>query len=211
MKYGPGTLTLAKTNAFSGGTMINAGVIVLGVNNALPIAGGLTLGTTGGNRHLGHGRIQPASGRPNDRRRGDRRNQIIGNGAVSGTSTLTYSNSGGSTFAGTIQDGISGNGGQVALTVAAGLLNLSGSNTYGGVTTIQGGTLQLGSATALYAGVPVNGLVDNGTLDLAGNNFGAILTGSGTVINSATTATLTLGINNVSNSFAGGLQGGTLT
>ncbi len=214
-KNGPGTLTLAQTNTFSGGTMINGGVIVLGANNALPIAGGLSLGTSGasGTFDMAGFNQQLAGLTVGGGAAGA--NQIIGNSAVSSTSTLTYSGApsgsgGASTYAGTIQNGISGSGGLVALTVAGGLLNLSGSNTYGGLTTIQGGTLQMGSATALYAGGAANTLIDNGTLDLAGNNASLAVTGSGSVINSAAAATLTLGSNNATYTFAGNIQGSTL-
>jgi fibronectin-binding autotransporter adhesin len=208
MKSGPGTLTLAQTNSYGGGTMILGGVIALGASNALPVAGGLILGTSGGsgtfdmagfNQQLAGLAIGSGAASAS---------QIIGNSAVSSTSTLTYNGSS-STFAGTIQDGINGSGGQVALTLAGGLLNLSGSNTYSGSTTIQGGTLQLGSAAALPAAA-VQGLLDNGTLDLAGYNASIGLTGSGTVINSAASATLTVGANNAPGTFTGSLQGSTL-
>ena len=144
-------------------------------------------------------------------------NQIIGNSVASSTATLTFNGGlGSSTFAGTIQDGIGGSGGQTALAVAGGLLNLSGSNTYSGVTTVSGGTLQLGSATALYAGAATNNLNVNGTFDLNGNNAAVNglndLIGTGLIVNSSATAgTLTVGNNNATTGvFSGVLQGSTL-
>ena len=178
----------------------------------MPVAGTLVLGTTGGSgtfdmagfnqqlAGLGIGSGATAA------------NQIIGNSLVSSTSTLTYNNTASSSFAGTIQGTIiNGSGGQLALTVAGGLLNLIGSNTYSGQTTIQGGTLQIGSSTALYAGTAVGNLVDNGTLGLAGNAAGiGGLSGSGSVINSVSSGTLTFGLGNASNVFAGTFVGSTL-
>ena len=154
---GPASLTLANSggNNFSGGTFLQSGTVVLGSNNALSSAGTLTLGSAGGTGVLDMAsHSQQFAGLGTDPN-ATAANQVIGNSVVSSTSTLTYSGSGApaSYFGGSIQDGIGGSGGQVALSVAGGLLNLSGSNTYSGPTTIaSGGTLQLGSPTALYAG-----------------------------------------------------------
>ena len=219
---GPGTLTVANSggNDYTFGTFVNGGVLALGINNGLPIAGTLTLGSgapsgsgtfdmAGFNQQLAG--IAVGSG-------ATAANQVIGNSAVSTTSTLTFSGSGSSsTFGGTIQDGGapsgSGNGGQVALTVAAGLLNLSGSNTYSGPTNVSGGTLQLGSATALYSGAATGNATVNGTLDLNGNNAGiGGLTGTGSVTSSASgSMALTVGVDNATTTFSGTLAGGSGT
>ena len=210
---GSGALTLANPgNNYTGGTLVQSGTLALGTNNALPIAGALVLGGSSGNGTFDMAGLSQQVGGLAAGSGAAAANQVIGNSAPSTVSTLTFSGNGPSVFAGTIQDGFNGGGGQVALTVAAGLLNLSGSNTYTGPTTISGGMLQLGSPSALYAGAAVNNLADNGTLDLDGNNAGiAGLSGAGTVVNSGTAAALTLGNNNATSTFSGIFQGGTLS
>ncbi|MGA2440215.1 MAG: polysaccharide lyase family protein [Tepidisphaeraceae bacterium] len=51
-KYGSGTLTLDTVNTYTGGTVVNAGTLVVGVNGALPNAG---VSITGGTLQLGTG------------------------------------------------------------------------------------------------------------------------------------------------------------
>ena len=106
---------------------------------------------------------------------------------IPATATLTVT--GGGTFSGTIQDGA----GTVALTVAgtSQTLTLSGSNNYSGLTTINSGdTLKAGSASALDA---TNNVSDGGTLDVGGHSISiGALTGSGSVIDSGSAATLTV-------------------
>jgi fibronectin-binding autotransporter adhesin len=214
---GPGSLTIANSggNNYSGGTYVQGGTVVLGLTNALPTGGTLTLGSASGNGLLDlAGHNQQLAGLATDPS-ATTANQIIGNSAVSSTSTLTFNGPGspGSYFGGTIQDGINGSGGKLALTVAGGLLNLSGSNTYSGPTTIaSAGTLQLGSPTALYAGAATNNAAVNGTLDLAGYNAGVnALSGSGVIACSSGGATLTVGNNNATSTFAGSFQNTTLS
>ena len=148
---GPGTLTVANSgvNSYTLGTYVNGGVLALGIDNALPVAGTLSLGGTGGNGTFDMAGFSQTLGGLVVGNGATAASQIVGNSVASTVSTLTWSNTAGSaTFGGTIQDGIQGSGGQVALTVAGGFLNLSGSNTYSGATTVSSGTLQLGSASA---------------------------------------------------------------
>ena len=196
---------------------MGSGLLALGVNNALPIAAPLTMGSTGSNGAFDMASFSQQLGGLAVGSGATAANQVIGNSVASSISTLTFSSSSSSTFGGTIQDGAPGTpgvGGQVALTVAGGLLNLSGSNTYSGLTTVSGGTLQLGSASALYAGAAVNNAVVNGTLDLAGYNAAICgLSGTGTVTNSggvtnSGSATLTVGLDNATNTFAGAIADG---
>ena len=95
-----------------------------------------------------------------------------------------------SNAAATVANAVSGVG---SLTQAGtGILTLSGSNTYGGGTTIDAGTLKLGTSASLPSGTAVT---DYGTLDLG--SFAATvaaLTGTGTVNHSGTgSSTLTVG------------------
>ncbi len=80
-----------------------------------------------------------------------------------GATTVTLNTPDASTFAGTIQDGSSGNtGGRVVIDGPA-TLTLTGTNTYTGGTTISAGTLQLGDGTSANGSI-VGDVADNGTL-----------------------------------------------
>ena len=113
VKIGPGSLKLAETNAYTGGTLIGGGTIALGINNALPTAGTVSLGTTGGNGSFDlAGFNQQVSGlavAPG----AAAANQIITNS--SGSSALNY-HGGASVFGGTIEDTAAMSGGTLGLT-----------------------------------------------------------------------------------------------
>jgi autotransporter-associated beta strand protein len=206
---GPGSLTIGNAggNSYNSGTFIQGGSIKLGVNNGLPTATTLTLGSETANGTFDMaGYNQTLSGLTTDFS-AVASSQFVGNSAASTTSTLTFSSNGASSFDGTIRDGINGVGGKVALTVNAGQLTLGGSNTYTGPTTISSaGTLQLNGQSALYSGAATNNLLANGVLDLNGFNASVnALSGSGSIIDSSFTpgSTLTIGNNNASSQFSG--------
>ena len=100
--------------------------------------------------------------------------------AGTGTNTIltqgTPASVAGCTLSGTISDGA--NGGKVALTQTKGILTLSGSNSYGGVTTVNGGgTLQISAPSALPSagGVVLGGT--NGIGNLALGTFNQTIAG----------------------------------
>ena len=154
-KGGPATLTLAASNAYSGGTTINAGTLRLGNPRALG-TGGLSI--SGGELDLNANSI----GLPS----------LAGNGGTisdesvaGGTTTLTVGQAGNSTFGGTIRDGLSGRTIALALN-GPGTLTLAGTNTYSGPTTLSAGLLVAGAVNALSASSDVT--VSGGTLDVSG-------------------------------------------
>lgn len=128
-----GTLTLEGTNAYSGGTTIDAGTIALGANDALPSTGTVTINTTGaldlatftntvGTVTLAGGSIEGSTG-------------VL-------TSTADY----------VIESGIINGslGGTVGLTKSTtGLVKVNGTSAYTGATTINAGILITGSANAI--------------------------------------------------------------
>ncbi len=198
---GPGTLTIGNTNDYAQGTFVQGGgSVILGNNNGLPIAGTLTLGSTGSNGTFDlAGYSQQIS------------DLAIGSGAIAanqaitsstGSANLVYSGVS-TTFAGTIQDTAVTSGGTLALTVANGLLNLTGSNTFNGGIVLSGGTLQTGAPlTVQNSIVTPNG----GALDLGGLNatIGG-LTGFQSI--TPTGGTLSVGGVGVSSEFDGTLDG----
>ena len=52
-----GLLTIANTNAYTGGTFINGGTLALGTNNGLPVGSRITLGSEHFQRHVRSGRL----------------------------------------------------------------------------------------------------------------------------------------------------------
>jgi fibronectin-binding autotransporter adhesin len=187
---GPGSLTIQNAgNSYTGGTNIQGGSVILGVNNGLSPNGTVTFGAaaTGGTLDLA-GNSQTVSG------------LAVAPGAApaqqiitdsTGSSTLTYGGSGSTTFGGTITDTAATAGGTLALNVSSGQLVLSGANKYAGGTTVSGGTLQLGASNAL----PTSGGITayaGGTLDLGGNSqttSGTVSLQGGTVQNGMLTST----------------------
>ncbi len=108
--------------------------------------------------------------------------------SVPGSLALTVNQTAATSFGGTIQNGA----GVLSLAFSGGALDLSGTNTYSGGTTITAGTLQVGSTAAL----PGTGLLtinSGGLLDLHGfSPIAGQLGGAGTVDNLALSTTSTL-------------------
>jgi autotransporter-associated beta strand protein len=160
---GAGTLVLSGNNDFSGGFNQTAGTLQLGNNNAvgtgtLKLTGG-TIQATGGSRTLANtlsfdGDMTFA---------GTDALTLSGDGILTSSRTLTI-NSGTTT---TLSGDIAQSGAPKALTKAgSGTLVLSGDNTYY-QTTLNAGTLRIGSDTALGTG---NFIITAGTIQATGGS-----------------------------------------
>ncbi len=198
---GGGTLTLTAANTYSGTTTISGGALVDGITNALPTGTALTV-TSPGIFNLSGFNQQVAS--------------VTGSGIVtdSGTAaTFTVNNATADSYAGTIT------GANLSLTkTGAGTLTLTSANTYGGSTSVSGGTLADGIANALPTGTGLT-VTSPGTFDLAGfNQQVGNLNGTGIVTSSASGSTMTVtGTGTLSGTMTGAsnlaltINGGTLT
>ena len=143
-KSGSGTLVLAASNSYSGGTTLSAGTLALSNANALG-SGNLTV--NGGTLDLGGNNLTAVN--------------LGGTGGTIslGANTLTASMSSGGQFSGAI----TGSGGLVK--TGASFLTLAGNNTYSGGTLVNGGTLfVIGSGTLGDTAGAVT--ISNAVLDL---------------------------------------------
>jgi len=164
----PGALTLSNTgtNAYTGTTAINDGTLTLGAAGAMSANTSVTFGDGSGDS----GTLDLAG-----------QSATVAGLAVNGgtNNTITSSDAGGSlTFAGgtsTFSGVISGT--NLALTVASGSLTLSGNESYGGATLINGGTLGISGTDNNTGGTTINA---SGILNVSGTVDGSI-TDSGTL------------------------------
>jgi len=183
-KTGMGVLTLSGSNSYSGGTLVNAGTLAAASNTALGVpSSGLTL-DGGAFRYLsGFGLDRPVS-----------------LGAGGGTLDTNGFDTG-------IAGAITGPG---ALTKAGdGTLTLTGSNSYGGGTTIAAGTLQLGNGGT--SGAILGDVVNNGNLTFNRTDvvtFPGLISGTGSVTQRGSGTTILT----ADNSYSGGttIERGTL-
>ena len=191
---GNGELNLAAANAYSGGTRIAGGTLQLGNASALGFGG---LAANAGVIDLaGLSVTVPSfSGAAG----------LVTDSVPASTSVLTVSQTGATTFGGSLQDGL----GQLSLALGGGALNLSGTSSYSGGTQVAAGTLQLGSNGALGSNLGALAVSSGGLLDL--NGFSASVgafNGAGTVNNvgGVGTSVLIFGNGNANGSFSGMIQ-----
>jgi autotransporter-associated beta strand protein len=203
---GTGGLVLGGANTYNAGTLILGGSLSASDNN-LPLGNGpVTISPASGVSTLSLTGTGPTINSLTNGGAGAS-NVVLGNAAGSSATTLNLHYSASADFSGAISDLSQTNPAAVGSLVVAtpSILTLSGTNTYTGSTTVNSGTLQLGSPTALYAGSATGNAIVNGKLDLNGNSANvAGLSGTGSVISSvANASTLTVGYNNATSTFTG--------
>ena len=170
-KVGPGTLTLSGANTFTGSTSVAGGTLVLG--NALALQGS-PLDTTGiGAVQLATGITAPTLG---GLAGGVDLATKITSGYGSATGLTLNVASGTTSYSGAIADGAAG----TTLTKGgAGVQELSGTNTYAGLTTIANGRLRIASAGGLGGTAAGTKVVGAGTANLMGLELAAGVTVTG--------------------------------
>jgi autotransporter-associated beta strand protein len=164
---GPGALTINNSNAYSGGTQFNGGLLNLGTSAALgtgvlTINGGSLDNSSSASMTLAGNIAQTWSG---DFTFKGTQSLNLGTGAVTlgGNRTVTV-NANTLTVGGAIGDG----GNTYSLTVPGpGTLALAGSNSYGGGTILQGGILAINNNSAL----------GSGTLTISGGSIDSTVAG----------------------------------
>ncbi len=183
-KVGTGTLILGADNNYTGTTFISNGTLQLGSANAIPAASALNIAGTGTLGLAGYDKT--FSG-------------LTGNGNINlGTATLTINNAVDNTYGGLL----SGSGSFIKQ--GAGRLLLTQGSSYTGSTTLQDGTLELGTVNGLANSSSIT--IDSGAvLDMNGlNNLLNGLNGSGTILMGAGNLTANNAANTV---FTGDISG----
>ena len=133
IKLGGNTLTLSGSNTYTGSTTVQSGTLLIAGPNSLP-AGTLTV--SGGTLDAGGQTFGAAA-------------VTLNSGAIiDGTLNAT----GYSVVTGSIAANLGGSTAALTKSNSATTVTLSGNNTYGGTTTISGGTLQLASNSAVGTG-----------------------------------------------------------
>ncbi len=199
---GGNSVFLNNANTYTGGTILTGGTLQLGTNLALGagslLIGGGTLDATTAlavNNTINLSNVTFTIGNS-----GQGFNvSFTGQVNLIGSNTIAVSNTGITSFSG-LSDGVNGSGGAVIFNTAAGIVQLQGTNTFTGGTTISNGTLIVTGSNALGIG-PLsltggtvlsnsgaasitNPVLVNGTTVVSGTN--AInLTGTVTLLNSS--------------------------
>jgi len=225
-KSGAGTLRLTGNSTYTGNTTISAGTLQFG--KTVSLYNGTTANWTAS-------RISVASGGTLALNVGDTANGEFGTGNVTtlltnlgganGTSSAGFSsgsnigfdttNAGGSfTIANNMADSTGAGGGAIGLAkLGTGTLLLTGNNTYSGATSINAGTLEIGSAGRLGGGSYSGNITNNGTFIYSGSNsqtLSGVISGSGALTQNNSSSTLTL---SGTNTYAGAttVNAGTLS
>jgi filamentous hemagglutinin family protein len=166
-KTGAGTVTLSGNNTYAGATTVSAGTLAATANNALGATGAGTTVAAGATldlQNVSYASLEPVT--------------LNGGTLAASTGTSTFAgpvtlgaNSIASvtgtqlTLSGAIGDGGSGFG---LNNTGAGILVLSGANTYTGTTTVSAGTVTLGASNTLAGAGAL--LVNGGTFDLGASD-----------------------------------------
>ena len=181
-KAGTGTLTLAGSDTYSGGTTLSAGQLNINAASALgtgpfTISGGTIGNTSGAAITLSTNNAQNWNG---DFAFAGTNDLNLGTGAVTMSSSRTVTVASNTLTVG----GVIGGSGYSLTKAGAGTLILTGSDTYTGLTTVSGGILQIGAGGAAGSINGTSGVADNAVLAFSRSDsvtFSKVISGSGSV------------------------------
>ena len=190
-KSGLGTWVLSGANTYTGNTLVSAGVLALGNNQALQNS---AIDTSGSGTITATGYTNPTFG------------GLIGSTNLGSVITTGYSAVFGitlnpgtgvtDTYSGAIADGASG----MTLTkTGLGTQVLSGTNAYTGATTVSTGTLSVGASSNL-GGSASNLVFNGGTLQITGNTL-TNFSGIGHTVSFSAAQLVSLDVNSTTNTF----------
>ena len=211
---GTGTLTVSGTNTHTGGTLVNAGALVVGSAAAL--------GATTGPLTVNAGTLDLNGNSPAVGTLSGTGGTITDNSAAPGTTTLTVGGAISTTFAGTIADGPNRTLALVRNGAVNATLTLASANAYSGGTTISGGAINASNDAALGTGPVVlapgsqrlivnDGITIANPITIDGGTPGVgrgLIEGSGTGISTVNSPITINAVTTNGGHFAGG--GGTL-
>lgn len=162
LKRGTGTLVLGQANNYTGGTLVEAGLLQAGVAGAL--VDNTAFAVNGGKLDLNNFNVTMSS--------------LMGEGGTLslGSAALTVNQSANTRFDGDID-------GAGSLTKSGtGILVLNGSNTYSGGTTVKEGGLVIGDANHTNASLGGTVSVENGAYLSGSGSLGGLYVGAGSII-----------------------------
>ncbi len=171
VKSGGGTLTLYGADSYSGSTTVNAGLLLLGNNSALPSGTALTLGSAGNTGILDMAGFNAQVS--NLAVGGTAAGGYITNSSASSTSTLTFSNSAATANFGPITGGTK----PINLSVLGGNLTLYASNNYAGNIFVNNAKLVLSGTGSTFTGSSITVSNTAALLDVSG--MGGLSLGAG--------------------------------
>lgn len=161
-----GILVLSAANTYTGGTVIDGGVLRTGIANAFASSSAVTVASGATLSLNGFGQLA---------------NNLSGAGNVTlGSATLTANNTANTSFSGIIS------GAGALVKTGTGTLTLSGINTFTGPTTINAGVLHLDYTGALTPAISGN-IVNNSVLRISHSAppptviYGGVISGSGSL------------------------------
>ncbi len=172
---GPGTVLLGQSSNYIGSWSLNSGTTRLGAATALG-SGSVAFGSGSTATLQLNGQSISVAGLNSNATVGT---PVIENG-IAGSSTLTVSTAGSSSYAGLVQDGAAGT---IAITKSGtGTLALNGANTYSGGTTVSAGTLKANNASGSATGSGSVSIASGGTLGGTGTISGPVSVALGGIV-----------------------------